>query len=176
MYVCLSVCWLQVTDMDTPTREPISLLNIVFRTISTKYFFRLFKILTFDHVMAFSSILGRFGVIFFGGYWTADIIVRQSWALIGYSVIKTCVCLCVQKATGHSFWPRNLFFGTILLGTWEKKTIFLFFEFLVFGSLRALFRPFSSIFFFILCKSSVRATSHTDCPRNGVIKTLCAKD
>ena len=64
--------------MDTPTREPISLLNIVFRTISTKYFFRLFKILTFDHVMAFSSILGRFGVIFFGGYWTAHIIVRQS--------------------------------------------------------------------------------------------------
>ena len=37
-----------------------------------------------------------------------------------------------------------------------------FFEILIFGPLKALFRPFSSIFFFILCKSSVRATSHTD--------------
>ena len=44
----------------------------------------------------------------------------------------------------------------------RKKRNFLFFEILIFGHLGALFRPFSSIFFFILCKSSVRATSHTD--------------
>ena len=37
----------------------------------------------------------------------------------------------------------------------RKKRNFLFFEILIFGPLRALFRPFSSIFFFILCKSSV---------------------
>ena len=71
-----------------------------------------------------------------------------------------CLCVCVSvcsQATGHSFWPRNLIF-------WHNTPwdIFLFFEILIFGPLRALFRPFSSIFFFILCKSSVRATSHTD--------------
>ena len=73
-----------------------------------------------------------------------------------FMVLFLCVCVWVfvcPQATGHSFWRRNLI---------NKKRNFLFFEILIFGPLRALFRPFSSIFFFILCKSSVRATSHTD--------------
>ena len=87
----------------------------------------------------------------------------EAWkaeALIGYSVVKTPVC---SQATGHSFWATNLIFRHNT--PWDmrkKKRNFLFFEILIFGPLRALFRPFSSIFFFILCKSSVRATSHTD--------------
>ena len=40
----------------------------------------------------------------------------------------------------------------ILLGTWEKKRKFVFFEILIFWGFGP-FLPFSSIFFFILCKS-----------------------
>ena len=100
-------------------------------------------------------------------YWTAHIRSQaEAWkaeALIGFSVVKTSVCLCVcSQATGHSFWPRNLIFWHNTPWDMRKKHNFLFFEILIFGPLRALFRSFSSIFFFILCKSSVRATSHTD--------------
>ena len=80
------------------------------------------------------------------------------------SAFKTSVCLSVcSPATGHSFWPRNLIFLHSI--HWEmrkKKRNFLFFEILIFGPSRALFRLFSSIFFFTLYNSSVRATSHTD--------------
>ena len=100
-------------------------------------------------------------------YWTAHIRSQaEAWkaeALIGFSVFKTSVCVSVcSQATGHSFWPRNLIFWHNTPWDMRKKRNFLFFEILIFGPLRALFRPFSSIFFFILCKSSVRATSHTD--------------
>ena len=113
-------------------------------------------------------------------YWTARIIGRSQWllykcsspwqklwkakALIGYSVSTySVVCLCVcPQATGHSFWPRNLISWHNTPWDMRKKCNFSFFEILIFGPLRALFRPFSSMFFFILCKSSVRATSHTD--------------
>ena len=79
------------------------------------------------------------------------------------SLKPLCVCLSVcSQATGHSFWPRNLIFWHNTPWDMRKKRNFLFFEILIFGPFRALFRPFSSIFFFILCKSSVRATSHTD--------------
>ena len=96
--------------------------------------------------------------------WTAHIIGRslKGWALIGYSVIKTCVCLSVRGLQITVFDLVAYFFGIILLGSWQKNCNFMFFEILIFGPLRALFLPFSSIFFFMLCKSSVRATSHTD--------------
>ena len=75
--------------------------------------------------------------------------------------MSVCVSVCSQ-ATGHSFLPRNLDVWHNTHWDMRKKHRFLFFEILIFGPLRALFRPFSSIFFFILCNSSVRATIHTD--------------
>jgi len=100
--------------------------------------------------------------------WTAQIIGRslKGWASIGtqfpfWVCLSVCLSVCSQ-ATGHSFWPRNVIFWHNTPWDMRQKGNFLFFEILIFGPLRALFRPFSSIFFFILCKSSVRATSHTD--------------
>ena len=83
----------------------------------------------------------------------------EAWkaeALIRYSVIKTSVCLCVSvcpQATGHRFWPRNLFFWHNTPWAMRKKCFSKFWCLALWG----LCRPFSSIFLFILCKSSVRA-------------------
>ena len=55
----------------------------------------------------------------------------------------------------------------------RKKPQLFVFQNEVFGplSLRAHFRPFSSIFFFILCNSSVRAKNHTEGLTNFIFGT-----
>ena len=89
-----------------------------------------------------------------------------------YFLKPLCVCVSVcDRATGHSFWPRDLIFWHNTPWDMRKKRNFLFFEILIFCPLMVLFRPFSSIFFFILCKSSVRATSHTDWLTNLIFGT-----
>ena len=80
--------------------------------------------------------------------------------------LSVCLSVCVSVCLLPSYRPQFStqqpnFLKICSLGLWEKS-FFPFFKILIFGPLRALFRPFSSIFFFILCKSSVRATSHTD--------------
>ena len=58
----MSVCVLATGHRNGHTDTGAYFLNIVFRTISTKDFFQLFKDFIFDRFMAFSGILGRFGV------------------------------------------------------------------------------------------------------------------
>ena len=99
-------------------------------------------------------------------FWTAHITGRslKGCASIGYSVIKNsvCLCVCVRVLQVTVFELGTYFFGHNSPSGTRKKLNFLFFEIYIFGPLRAPFRPFSSIFFFILCKSSVHATNHTD--------------
>ena len=104
--------------------------------------------------------------------WLADcafvlvlrLVLKERWRAGGACLRpNVCVCVCVcPQATDHSFWPRNLICWHNTPWDMRKKRNLLFFEILIFGPLRALFQPFSSMFFLILCKSSVRVTSHTD--------------
>ena len=86
-------------------------------------------------------------------YWTAHIRPQaEAWkaeALIGFSVVKTCVCLSVcSQATGHSFWATNLIFWHNTPWDMRKKRNILFFEILIFGPLRALFGHFLAFLHF----------------------------
>ena len=82
--------------------------------------------------------------------------------------LSACLCVCSHNR-GKSFSPRNL---TFCHSThWDVRKKKRFFEILMFGPLRALFRLFWSIFFFILCNSSVRVTSHTDGLTNFIFGT-----
>ena len=74
----------------------------------------------------------------------------------------SCLSVCV-RATGHTFWPRNLIFG--LSDPWDmrKKRIFLFFEIFIFTLFIGIFRllPYiTQIFYFF------QATGHSFSPRN----------
>ena len=84
--------------------------------------------------------------------WTAHILGRslKGWASIGYSVIKTSVCLCVcTRATGHSFWPRNLnFWHNTPWDIRTKRNFFCFSKFwflALWGPFFGHFRVFSSL-------------------------------
>ena len=56
-----------------------------------------------------------------------------------------------ERATGHTFWPRNLIFG--LNNPWDmrKKRIFLFFEIFIFTLFIGIFRFFPYITLVNLC-------------------------
>ena len=74
------------------------------------------------------------------------------------------VCLSVRaRATGHTFWPRNLIFG--LSDPWDmrKKRIFLFFEIFIFTLFIGIFRFFPYITLVIFC---FQATGHSFSCRN----------
>ena len=102
------------------------------------------------------------------------------WALWGaplffveYFPLYLCIdfCLFCFLPTGHSFWPRNLIFWHSNPWDMSQKPIFFFSKFWFLALWGPKFRPFSSIFFFILCKSSVRATSRTDRLTNMIFGT-----
>ena len=81
-----------------------------------------------------------------------------------------------KKATkGYEYsslgiWDFYLF-GTYVLETHVSETHFFLFVISIFGPLRASFRSFSSIFFFILWNSSVCATRHNDGLTNMIFDT-----
>ena len=79
----------------------------------------------------------------------------EAWnaeALIGYSGIKTSVCVSVcSSATGHGFWPRNLIFWHSTPWDMRKNAFFSKFWFLdLWGPFFGHFGVFSSLSFVIL--------------------------
>ena len=58
------------------------------------------------------------------------------------SVVTLSVCVCVcARATGHTFWPRNLIFG--LSDPWDMRKMFVcFFEIFIFTRFIGIFRCF----------------------------------
>ena len=66
------------------------------------------------------------------------------------------------RATGHTFWPRNLIFG--LSDPWDmrKKRIFLFFEIFIFTLFIGIFRFFPYI---TLVNFWFQASGHSFSPR-----------
>ena len=87
--------------------------------------------------------------------WHIFVSRAEGWkaeALIGYSGIKTSVCVSVcSQAAGHSFWPRNLSFWHSTHWDMSKKKDSSKFWFLVLeGPFFGHFRVLSSLSFVIL--------------------------
>ena len=90
-----------------------------------------------------------------------------------YSLSCLSVCLCVYtRATEHTFWHRNLIFGSNDPWDMRKKHIFLFFEIFIFTLFIGIFRFFPYI---TLVNFWFQATGHSFSPRN-VIQYLGWED
>ena len=57
------------------------------------------------------------------------------------TLVNFCLSVC-PRATGHTFWPRDLIFGLSDPWTWEKTIFFLFFEIFIFTLFIGIFRFF----------------------------------
>ena len=75
-------------------------------------------------------------------------------------LVSLCVSVCM-RATGHTFWPRNLIFR--LNDPWDmrKKHIFLFFEMVIFRFFIGIFRFFPYITLVYFFCSSYRSQFST---------------
>ena len=77
--------------------------------------------------------------------------------------LSVCMSVCLWSSYRSQFSTLQPNFLKICsLRLWEKKVFFNFSKFWFLALWGPFFGHFLSIFFFILCKSSVRATSHTD--------------
>ena len=90
---------------------------------------------------------------------------KNSWNPERVPSVVTFVSVCVSvrsRATGHTFWPRNLIFG--LSDPWDmrKKRIFLFFEIFIFTLFIGIFRFFPYI---TLVNFWFQASGHSFSPR-----------
>ena len=95
--------------------------------------------------------------------WRKKILKPWKGALSIHFRVCLSVCLCVcGRATGHTFWPRNLIFG--LSDPWDmrKKRIFLFFKIFIFTLFIGIFRFFPYI---TLVNFWFQASGHSFSPR-----------
>ena len=80
--------------------------------------------------------------------------------------LSVCMCVCVSvctRATEHTFWHRNVIFGSSDPWDMRKKRIFLFFEIFIFTLFIGIFRFFPYITLVIFC---FQATGHSFSCRN----------
>ena len=94
---------------------------------------------------------------------------KKSWnpervpSVVTFVCVCLSVCLCVcNRATEHTFWPRNLIFG--LNDPWDmrKKSNFLFFEIFIFTLFIGIFRFLPYI---TLVNFWFQASGHSFSPR-----------
>ena len=76
--------------------------------------------------------------------------------------LSVCVCVCTW-ATEHTFWHRNVIFGSSDPWDMRKKRIFLFFEIFIFTLFIGIFRFFPYITLVFFC---FQATGHSFSCRN----------
>ena len=91
---------------------------------------------------------------------------ENSWNPERVPSVFTFVSVCPflrTRATDHSFWPRNLIFGSSDPWDMRKKRIFLFFEIFIFTLFIGIFRffPYITLVHFLF-----QATGHSFTPRN----------
>ena len=87
-----------------------------------------------------------------------------------FTFVSVCLCVCLSvcvsvctRATEHTFWHRNVIFGSSDPWDMRKKRIFLFFEIFIFTLFIGIFRFFPYITLVIFC---FQATGHSFSCRN----------